>query len=88
MSLEELKNALNGNTLSYGSVSTSALMNIMKFVNVELLMDRKTLDYYYKIVVDDLLKSEMPIGELETLKKQGWSFDNDDKSLILFLKNI
>jgi hypothetical protein len=30
----------------------------------------------------------MPKEELETLKNQGWSFDNDKKSLILYLKNL
>ena len=66
MSLEELKNALDGNTLSTSSVSASALANIMKFVNVELLMDIHTFDYYYEMNVDELLKSKMPTEELET----------------------
>ena len=88
MSLEELKSALDGNTLSYGSISASALANIMKFVGVELQMDKHTFDYYYEMSVDDLLKSDMPKEELETLKNQGWSFDNDKKSLILYLKNL
>ncbi len=87
MSLEELKSALGSNTLSTSSVSASALANIMKFVDVKLLMDRHTFDYYYEMKVDELLKSEFPKEELETLKNQGWSFSDDDKNLILYLNN-
>ena len=87
MSLDELKSALDGNTLSTSSVSASALANIMKFVDVELLMDRYTFDYYYEMKVDELLKSEFPKEELETLKNQGWSFSDDNKNLILYLNN-
>lgn len=85
MNLGELETALKDNTLSSSSVSFPALANIMKFVDVKLLMDKRTLDYYYEINVDDLLKSEMPIEELETLKKQGWSFSESKETLILFL---
>lgn len=88
MSLEELKNALDENTLSYGSISASALANIMKFVYVRLQMDKNTFDYYYEMNVNELLKSKMPTEELETLKNQGWSFNSDKKSLILYLKNL
>lgn len=87
MSLDELKNSLDGNTLSFYSVSFSALANIMKFVDVKLLMDKHTFDYYYEINVDDLLKSNLPTEELETLKNQGWAFSENNKSLILYLKN-
>lgn len=87
MSLDELKSALDGNTLSTSSVSASALANIMKFVDVKLLMDRHTFDYYYEMKVDELLKSEFPKEELETLKNQGWSFSDDNKNLILYLNN-
>lgn len=87
MSLDELKSALDGNTLSTSSVSASALANIMKFVDVKLLMDRHTFDYYYEMKVDELLKSEFPKEELETLKNQGWSFSQDNKNLILYLNN-
>lgn len=87
MSLEELKNALDSNTLSYSLINASALANIMRFVDARLQIDKHTFDYYYEIDVNDLLKSDMPKEEIETLKKQGWSFDNDKKSLILYLKN-
>jgi hypothetical protein len=50
-------------------------------------MDRHTFDYYYEMKVDELLKSEFPKEELETLKNQGWSFSDNNKNLILYLNN-
>ena len=87
MALEELEEALNENVLTYGRISLAALVNIMTFVKIDLLLDEKTNDYYYIINVEDLLKSAMPKEELEVLKTQGWAFDNDKKTLKLFLIN-
>ena len=86
MSIGELREALSGNTLSYTTVNVASMVNIIKFVNVELQMDKHTFDYYYEIDVDKLVKSDMPKEELETLREHGWSFSNDGKSLILYLK--
>lgn len=85
MNLDDLKDTLSSNTLYYGSISSSAMINIMKFVNVKLLMDERTFEYYYEIDVDELLKSDFPKEELETLKNQGWSFSKNRDKLILFL---
>lgn len=87
MTLDDLKEALGENTLVYSSVKMAEMANIIPFVNVDLKMDRKSFDYYYEMNVDELVSSEMPIGELESLKKQGWSFSDDRKKLVLFLKN-
>lgn len=87
MSLDELKETLKDNKVEYCSVSTAELVNIYKFVNVNLQMDFQTLDYYYEINVNELLESDFPSSELETLKKQGWAFTEDNKFLVLYLKN-
>lgn len=87
MLLEDLKSGLDGNTLSYSNIRATELANIMKFVDVKLNIDKTTLDYFYEIYVDDLLRSEIPNDEIETLKNQGWSFSNDNKKLLLYLKN-
>ena len=87
MSLDELKDILGDNKVSYSSIKLTSLANISRFVNVRLQMDNKSLDYYYEMNVDDLLKSDMPNDELEVMKEQGWSFSNDNKFLILYLKN-
>lgn len=87
MTLNDLKEALKGNTLSYSRLQMSEMANIMRFANVELKMDESSLDYYYIIDVNELVKSEMPNDELEVLKRQGWSFSIDNSKLILYLKN-
>lgn len=87
MSLEEIKTVFGSNRLSYNKISAVDLANISKFVEVKLQMDKSTLDYYYEINVSDLTKSKITSGELETMQKQGWSFSNDSKNLIIFLIN-
>lgn len=88
MTIEELKQGLGENKPSFSNVSMAQLANIMTFVEVSLNMDEKTLDYYYSISVDDLLKSEMPLTELETLKKDGWSLNNEEDKLIVYLNIV
>jgi hypothetical protein len=43
------------------------------------------LDYYYEIDVGDLLKSNITKDELDTLKKQGWAFNDNNKKIILYI---
>lgn len=88
MTKDELKDALKDNTLSYSKISLSEMANIIRFANVELNIDKSSLDYYYTILVDNIVNSEMPTDELETLKRQGWSLTEDGKQIILYLKNI
>ena len=86
MSKEELKELLkNNSTEVMHELSASDLVDIKEFVNVSLEIDRKTFDYYYKIDIDELLKSEMPTEEFDKLKNQGWSIFED--KVILFLKS-
>ena len=87
MTLEELKEILGENTLSYSKVSLAELANIMPIVEVNLEMDKHSLDYYYQIDVNELLESKMTKEEVEMLKEQGWSFNDDKTKIILFLKN-
>ena len=86
MSKEELKELLKSNSTEVmHELSASDLVDIKEFVNVSLEIDRKTFDYYYKINIDELLKSEMPTEEFDKLKNQGWSIFED--KVILFLKS-
>lgn len=87
MTLKEIEGAIGGNTLSYSKIASSDLANIMKFVNVRLLIDKSCLDYYYEIDVDELKSSSMPNDELGTLKELGWSFNSDKSKLLVYLKN-
>ena len=68
-------------------VSLAELANIMPIVEVNLEMDKHSLDYYYQIDVNELLESKMTKEEVEMLKEQGWSFNDDKTKIILFLKN-
>lgn len=87
MTLDKLKETLKDNKASYSSIETKDLYNIFGFVTVNLQMDNKTLDYYYEINVNELLDSDMPNEELETMRKQGWAFSDNEKYLVLYLKN-
>lgn len=87
MTLKEIEDAIGGNTLSYSKITSSDLANIMKFVNVRLLIDKSCLDYYYEVDVDELKSSSMPNDELGTLKELGWSFNSDKSKLLVYLKN-
>lgn len=87
MTLDKLKETLKDNKASYSSIETKDLYNIFGFVTVNLQMDNKTLDYYYEINVNELLDSDMPDEELETMRKQGWAFSDNEKYLVLYLKN-
>jgi len=85
MTLGELKNALGDNKTAKYPISAAELYNIQMYVNPSLEMDRGTLDYYYSIDVNELLASDMPVDDLEDLKKQGWSLTQNDKDLILYI---
>lgn len=84
MTKNELKEFLKGNSpKEKHDISSSDFLNISTFVNASLLMDKETLDYYYEIDADELLKSKMPKEEYEVMKDQGWFFKNG--KIILYL---
>lgn len=87
MTLKEIKDILNENTPSYSRITLAELSNIMSYVDVSLEMDYHLLDYYYDIDVGDLLESKATKEDIELLKEQGWSFNEDKTKIILFLKN-
>ena len=85
MSRKELEELLKDNsTEMMYELHTSDLVNIKEFVNVSLQIDKKTLDYYYEIDVDELLNSNMPIDKYEILKSQGWALQ--EKKIVIYLK--
>ena len=84
MKKKELKELLKGNSpKEKHNLSSSDFLNIGRFANVSLLMDKSTFDYYYEVDIDELLASEMPEEEYTVMKDQGWSIK--DGKLILFL---
>lgn len=85
MSKKELETLLKDNSSEIAhELSASDIVDLRPFVNVSLQIDKKTLDYYYEIDVDELLNSKMSFENYETLQKQGWSLI--DNKLILILK--
>lgn len=65
------------------SISISEFVKISLCVKPALEIDRNTLDYYYKINIEDLINSNLPNEEYQSLKEQGWYVDND--SILLYL---
>ena len=88
MTKQELIDILKDNKLGDKfKISASSLANIMKFVNVSLEIDRRTLDYYYKIDINSLIHTDFPREEYEVLKEQGWSISNDRNNVVIYLRN-
>jgi hypothetical protein len=85
MTLEELKNALGDNKPTKYQISAAELYNIQMYVNPSLEMDRGTLEYFYRIDVNELLASKMPVNDLDDLKKQGWFLTKYDEFLELYI---
>ena len=65
------------------TITASAIVNIGTFAKITIEMDRKTLDYYYQVSINELVKSNMPNEEYDVMKNQGWVI-KDDK-LILYV---
>ena len=85
MTREELDNAIGNNKVSFRHISASELSDIIRYVKVDLELDKNTFDNYYKIRIDELLNSKMPVSDLEILKEQGWTYDGNKESIIIFL---
>lgn len=84
MTLDDLNNAVGENKIEFRKIGAPEISNIMEYVNVELEMDKKSLDYYYSINVDELLKSDMPLNDLDDLKEEGWAFDENRKNIVIY----
>ena len=85
MTREELDGAIGDNEVTTRHVTTAEVANLMMYVQVNLELDRGTLEHYYSINVDELLDSQMPVSDLDDLKNQGWAYDETRENLIIFL---
>lgn len=84
MTKNDLKELLKGNSpKEKHNLSSSDFLNIGRFANVSLLMDKLTFDHYYEIDANELLGSKMPEEEYEVMKDQGWSIKGE--KIILYL---
>jgi hypothetical protein len=85
MTREELDNVIEGNEVTTRHITTAEVANLMMYVQVNLELDRGTLEHYYRINVDELLNSQMPVSDLDDLKNQGWAYDETRENLIIYL---
>jgi hypothetical protein len=85
MTREELDSAIGDNEVTTRHVTTAEVANLMMYVQVNLELDRGTLEHYYSINVDELLDSRMPVSDLDDLKSQGWAYDEARENLIIYL---
>jgi hypothetical protein len=86
MTIDDLNNAIGENEVTTRHVTTAEITNIMMYVQVNLELDRGTFEHYYRINVEELLNSQMPVSDLDDLKEQGWAYDSSRENLIIFLK--
>ena len=85
MSKDEIMEALEGNEIAYRKIGSEEISNIMAYVPILLKIDEKTQDYFYQIDIEDLMESDMPIDDLADLKEEGWSIDDSERFLILYI---
>ena len=86
MTREDIDIVVEDNDVTKRHLTMTEVANITKYVNVNIEMDGGTLDYYYRINVEDLLNSDMPESVLDELGNQGWAYDEKRENLIIFLK--
>ena len=84
MNLNDLNDAIKENKIEFRKIGAAEISHIMRYVNVTLEIDDKSLDYYYNINVNELLDSDMPLNDLDDLKEEGWAFDEDRKNIVIY----
>lgn len=87
MTIDEIKLFFKDCPLTSGNVRLSSLINITEYVDVQLKMDDKTLDYYFGIDLLEIEESNMPQDYILYLKESGWAISEDNKELVKYLDN-
>lgn len=85
MNKSDVEEIFGNNEVTFSKVEISDLIDIMKYVSLDIKMDKVSLDYYYIINVNELLTSAMPIEIVKRMGKNGWSFDEEQENLILYI---
>ena len=85
MNKSDVEEIFGNNKVTFSKVEISDLIDIMKYVSLDIKMDKISLDYYYIINVNELLTSAMPIEIVKRMGKNGWSFDEEQENLILYI---
>lgn len=63
---------------------TSLIVEIMKYVNINIFMDGESMAYSYRINLFDLSKSGIPDETIYMMIDDGWSLTKDRK----FIENF
>ena len=67
-------------------ISITIVSKYMAYVPVELRMDHLTLDYYYEIDCNAMMKSDITEELLDEMQKYGWGYTEDGLKLRLNIK--
>ena len=81
MKVEEIVEKFKGLKRKDGALPLANIVQIQKYVNATLEMDRDKLAYYYKINVEDLANSNIPYELLDEMVKEDWQLSEDKKIL-------
>lgn len=87
MTKDSILKTFDGTKIMKTHVSAADVSAIMRFVNVSLEMDDKNLDYYYNIVIDELINSDIPEKLIGDMVKTGWSLDRSKNNIRVYLKH-
>lgn len=82
-----IKEILSRKEPMFNNVSFPSVAIIMRYVNINLEIDRLSMDYYYEIDAEELSKSNITEEILNQLKDEGWTYDEKTDKIILYLKN-
>lgn len=85
MTREDIDNVLGENEVTTRHISLAESANIMMYVPIHLELDRGSFDHYYRINVNELINSQMPVSDLDDLNNQGWAYDSNKENLIIYL---
>lgn len=87
MNKEIIKDTLSRKEFMFNNVNFPSISTIMKFVKINLQMNRMSMDYYYEIDADELAKSKITQDILNQMKDEGWAYNDKNDTVILYLKN-
>lgn len=84
--LEQIENIFSDNKISTGSVKIAFLITIGEYVPYTLKIDENNLEYYYSIIVNDMLFSPHIEEIIYLLKDDGWALTEDKEELVKYIE--
>ena len=84
--LEQIENIFSDNKISTGSVKIAFLITIGEYVPYTLKIDENNLEYYYSIIVNNMLFSPHIEEIIYLLKDDGWALTEDKEELVKYIE--